>query len=425
MTKEKPFEDYRQPGYRGVQGQEFQGQPEFQPQRGGFDQPQEPQQYHSKGTKANINNPPSQYYNKAKPDYYKGGYQKPQTHAGPRMGQQHGHYDSYGNYDPYYSASYYDPSAKSQDVSSMQSGHPKSQQQFSEQPQSPVYDKPKPDRKSKLTAATEPTLRKNPKSTLQPGVASKEGHPSKRPQTYEEMVEKTPKSLAPEHRGMGMSDDIGLTTTSWLQGAAAPNEKFIDDTLENINRKPGFNRNKKKKFDRDRKLEEYRVKLQQQEAEQAQGGSKSSDASSQKKSEGGEKEAGETAKPRNLDPKKKPNLDFGVEIDEGESESHDGSEPEEQFKIGEEDEYNEEQELISDDEDEDEFAEEELEAKLIPEAKKQMVEQHQPRVAEMMSKHTDASGSKTHPKKGQGHRPQQMSPGNLLMAEDRPEEQDE
>lgn len=426
MAKDKPFEDFRQPGYRGNQGQEFQGQPGFQQQRGGFNQPPEPQQYHSKGAKANINNPPSQYYNKGKPDYYKGGYQKEHagTHSGPRMGQQHGHYDEYGNYEPYYPASYYDPSAKSQDVSSMQSGHPKSQQQFAEQPPF-AYDKQKPDRRPKQPAATEPTIRKQPKANL-PG--NKDAPPSKRSQTYEEMAEKTPKSLAPAHRGIGMSDDIGLTTTSWLQGvegAAAPNEKFIDDTVENINRKPGFNRLKKKKFDRDRKLEEYRAKMKQQETEQAQGARKESDASSQKKSDGGEKEAGETAKPRNVDPKKKPNLDFGVEIDEGESESHEGSEPEEQFRIGEEDEYNEEQELISDDEGEEEFADEEGGAKLIPEAKKQMVEQHQPRVAEMMSKHTGASGSKASPKKGQGSRHQQMSPGNLMMAEDGPEEQDE
>lgn len=258
MPKEKSFEDYRQPGYRGPQGQEFQGQPGFQGPRAGFNQPPESQQYHSKGAKANINNPPSQYYGKEKPDYYKGGYQKP-SHGG-RAGQQHGHYDAYDNYDPYYSASYYDSSAKSQDLSAAQSGHPKSQQQFGEQ--TAAYDKTRAERRPKLPAATEPIIKKQTKASLQPGAAPKEGHASKRPQTYEEMAEKTPKSLAPEHRGMGMSDDIGLTTTSWLQGAAAPNEKFIDDTVENINRKPGFNRNKKTRFDdllALLKLDEYRT----------------------------------------------------------------------------------------------------------------------------------------------------------------------
>jgi hypothetical protein len=202
--------------------------------------------YHGKPAKSNISDPQAQYYGKGKPDYYKGGHQRPEA-QGSRMGQQHGHYDQYGNYDPYYSASYYDPSSKSQDLSAMPPSHPKSQQ-FSESSQYQGFEKPKSERKQRLPAATEPTIKKIPKSsTLQSGVSSKEGQLSKKPQTYEEMVEKTPKSLNPELRGLA-SEEIGMTTTSWLQGAAAPNEKFIDDTIENINRKPGFNRLKKKKI---------------------------------------------------------------------------------------------------------------------------------------------------------------------------------
>ena len=243
--KEKATEEFRQPGFRGGQGQEFQGgQPGFQP-RPGYNQPQEPQQYHSKGAKANINNPPSQYYGKGKPDYYKGGYQKPESQSSSRMGHQQGYYDQYGNYDPYYSTSYFDSSAKSQEFGPSHGGSHQKQSQHSEQ-NYPSYDKPgKGERKPKQPAATEPTIKKNPKQQPAP-QPPKESNPPKKPPTYEEMMsDKTPKSLVRDDRGLIMSEEIGQTTTSWLQGAASPNEKFIDDTVENINRKPGFNRLKK------------------------------------------------------------------------------------------------------------------------------------------------------------------------------------
>lgn len=426
-AKEKAPEEFRQPGYRGNQGQDFQGsQPGFQ-SRPGYNQPQEPQQYHSKGAKANINNPPSQYYGKGKPDYYKGGYQKPEPQSSSRLGQQQGYYDQYGNYDPYYSSSYFDSSAKSQEFGQSHSGSHQKQPQYSDQTY-PSYDKPgKGERKPKQPAATEPTIKKNPKQqpTMQP---SKDSNPSKKPTTYEEMMsEKTPKSFARDDRGLIMSEEIGQTTTSWLQGAASPNEKFIDDTVENINRKPGFNRLKKKKFDRDRKLEEYKARVGQQEDEQGQAERKNSDASSQKKSDGGEKQAGDVSKTRNIDPKKRPNLDFGVEIDEGESESHHESEPDDHDKIGEEDEYNEEQELISDEEGEEEFADEEA-GQLIPEAKRQAMEhQHQARVAEMLSKHQGATGKDPSKRMGAPKSlTESLNTGSKQMvAEDAPEEPDQ
>jgi len=414
IPKEKPIEDYRQPGFRQApgQGQEFQGQQAFQPQRPGFNQmqPQEPQQYHSKGAKANINTPPSQYYGKGKPEYYKGGYQKPEPVPGQHMGQQQqGYYDAYGNFDPYYQQGpYYESSGKSQDFGGSAKGNvpkPPQQQQFVEQPPAQPYEKAKVDRKPKQPAATEPIIKKPVKTATNPvqhPPSAKEVNPQKKNQPYEDAPEKTAKS-------MPISEDIGQTI-SWLQAAASPNEKFIDDTVENINRKPGFNRAKKKKFDRDRKLGEYRATVQQQEAEQGQGGRKGSDSSSQKRSDGGEQEAGDVAKPRQIDPKKRPNLDFAVEIDEGESESHQGSEPDDQFRIGEEDEYNEEQELISDDDGEEEFDEDERE-KLVPESKRQAADfQQQARIMDAAGKQSSASGAKQPSKKTGGYRQQGGQP---------------
>lgn len=247
LPKEKPVEDFRQPGYRTGAGKEYQGQPGFQqPQRPGYTPGPEPQQYHSKGAKANINTPPSQYYGgKGKPEYYKGGYAKPDV-TGSRGGQQQGYYDAYGNYDPYYAGAYYDAPAKSQDLSA-------TSKSFAEQQAYPGYDKPKPDRKAKQPAATEPTIKKPAKLAANPQPL-RDGNPSKKPQTYEEMSDRTPKSFNRDDKGIIMTEDIGIgqTTTSWLQGAASPNEKFIDDTVENINRKPGFNRNKK--FDSSRPI---------------------------------------------------------------------------------------------------------------------------------------------------------------------------
>lgn len=376
--KEKPPQNFRQQGY---QGQEFQGaQGGYQPR---VQQP-EPQQYHSKGAKANINNPPSQYYAKDKQDYYKGGYQK--------ADHKQDYYEPYDDYDPYYQGGqYYDPASKSQEFSHSQS-------KYSDQYTG--YDKQK-DRKPKQPAATEPTIKK-PRQT-NPPQAKESG---KKASTFvDEMSEgKTPKSMVREDRGI-MSGEIGVgqTTTSWLLGAASANEKFIDDTVENINRKPGFNRNKKKVFERDRKLEEYKRRVQEA------GEPSRKDSSEQPKSDGGQQQAGDAAKARTaVDPKKKPNLDFGLEIDEGESESHRGSDPEDNAQIGEEPEYQEEQDFISDGDDDDDDYHQDEGAELIPEAKRKALEsQHEARVAEMTAKHYDRSPKQQTTKAGAGGDPTQ------------------
>ena len=218
---------------------------------------------------------------------------------------------------------------------------------------------------------------------------------------------------------------MGMPTTSWLQGAASPNEKFIDDTVENINRKPGFNRSKKKKYDRDRKLEEYLARVDSQ----AEIERKDSGTSSQKKSDGGQKEAGDKAKQRNVNPKKNPNLDFGFEVEEGESESHDGSNSNRQQRIGEEDEYNEEQEFVSDEDgEEEEDYEEEGGNEFIPEANKQKLDlkQEQARIAETITKQSEREEIKAQTKnvtKTQSQKTQLASQSHIL--EDLPEVQDD
>ena len=44
--------------------------------------------------------------------------------------------------------------------------------------------------------------------------------------------------------------------------ASTPDVKFIDPTVENINRKPGFNRAKKRVYSRDKKMQEFKSRAQ-------------------------------------------------------------------------------------------------------------------------------------------------------------------
>lgn len=356
--------------------------------QGGFGADQWPQEeaYQGNVGKPNVNNPPSQYYGKSKPEYQKGGY-------GGKGGVQQGCYqDSYGGYDPQ-QAGYYE--SGDQDYQPVQGGYSKQQQQYGgvhgTETAYAGYDAKKQEKK-KLPPATDTTKKNYAKASganvgvTAPALSQKsqqQVNPKSKksqPPTFEEMNEAAMQGNRPGI--VAMTQVSGDQTTSWLQSAASPNEKFIDDTVENINRKPGFNRLKKKYNVRAKKLEEYKVRISSQADDgQAPAGHdsqqrKSSDSSSKKNSDGGEQQAGDASKARNLDPKMKPHLDFGLEFDENDSEQPEYGNASESGNQGDyydmNDMHNEEQEFLSDDDGEEENSSGNYERAeiVIPQAKK-------------------------------------------------------
>lgn len=356
---------------------------------GGDHWPEE-EAYQPKAVKPNINKPPSQYYGKNKPDYYT----DPYVGKGSR---QAGYQEGFADYDQQQPGYYEDESQEYVPVQS--GGYSKQQQQYSGSHGTGSaysgYDIKKQDKK-KLAPATETTIKKHPKTgAINMGVTA----PALSQKSQQQVNPKTKKIISPTLEEMNeaalnqgnrpgivaMTQVSGDQTTSWLQSAASPNEKFIDDTVENINRKPGFNRLKKKYHVREKKLQEFKARVmgggdQMYVVPQDDNGSerKSSGSSSKKNSDGGEQQAGETAKSRAVDPKKKPDLDFRLEVEDNDSERveygnnsqnvNDQDDEDDDMK----EQLNEEQEFFSDNDGEEENSSVGYESEdiAIPEAQK-------------------------------------------------------
>lgn len=338
---------------------------------GGDHWPEE-EPYQPKTVKPNINKPPSQYYGKNKPDYYT----DPYVGKGSR---QASYQEGFADYDQQQAGYYEDESQEYVPVQS--GGYSKQQQQYSGSHGTGSaysgYDIKYQDKK-KLPPATETTIKKHTKAgPTNMGVTA----PALSQKSQQQVNPKTKKVMPPTLEEMNeaamnqgnrpgivaMTQVSGDQTTSWLQSAASPNEKFIDDTVENINRKPGFNRLKKKYHVREKKLQEYKARVRgdgdpMDVVNQDESGfeRKSSGSSSKRNSDGGELQAGETAKSRTVDPKKKPNLDFRLEAEDNNSEHLEYGNTSENINAQDDEDddmkeqLNEEQEFFSDDDGEEE-----------------------------------------------------------------------
>ena len=332
----------KDPRYRGqvTQGQDqeygqdegygrTQNQPNlpYKEDQSGYKQPYPGQQQKAKQA---LNNPPNQYYQKPKPDFYAN---KPQGQAlkqgqqqfkseGQFQGQQDSGQKSYqsginSQYQQQYSESYpeYPNQAVSQKQSShkgsihssSQSGQPQLQQPLAEnkKAQKPQLQQPQSAQK-KMNALVQPqeapfVAQQLPKAQKQQNIF--DNNIMEVPNTYSEI--KTPK-VAQNQPSPKKQTQMHTV-----------NEKFIDDTVENVNRKPGFNKLKKKSNSRHKKLEEYFMKVKNGEIvpdfvdeDTATDVSPGKEQQNLKKNtEGKEK----TNLVSTIDPKKRPVLDFRPE----------------------------------------------------------------------------------------------------------------
>lgn len=213
--------------------------------------------------KPSLNNPPNQYYQKPTHDSYgpKGGQTKMgERHQNPRA-YQAAQADSYRDQHQAYSLKSYEQMPDKYNQPGYDQGQQKgapyghqsveSKRGGKQQPQA-GGSKKKPDPKqpprgsdgsqgsqNQLPVSNQKTQRKPP-NVFDDNIMDI-------PRTLE-----TTKTLTDETPGSG----------SWINPSAL-HEKFIDDTVENVNRKPGFNRQKKTHHGRQKKLEEYLRKVEE------------------------------------------------------------------------------------------------------------------------------------------------------------------
>ncbi len=271
--------------------------------------PINPQQNFSGGNKPTLNNPPNQYYQKPRQEYYGGKGPYPKQGAQPEKFRQQGpgsHYTggqqqreaSFGEFPQqqhsgdsgsYYS-SQYQSSAQSIEYASGQQSYQSINQQggYNNPQQGPDQTKPnskkysqqiKPANQPVPVAQQQSGVKKQPGARdivatnqasytpsgpigvqhsgshqlqQQGGKKEKDQRRSKNNQ-FDDNIMEVPRTISDQIKTV---TDDQLGSSSWIN-TNVPYEKFIDDTVENVNRKPGFNRQKKKFSERQKKLEEY------------------------------------------------------------------------------------------------------------------------------------------------------------------------
>lgn len=367
----------------------------FQPKGGrgggiGYNQPQPHNQpSSSKGypQKSGGNYPKNDYYGGNKGSY---GQQK----GGDRYGRGgrgggDGYTDQYNEYDQYYYGSqHYDTSANEYSQSGASYSHAGSQHQFGYQPPHQTQHgnrasgsmvEPKrgpqqqhqqvyqaPDGSGKRGGRGGETKRVQDRthtmSQQETGVGRVDPakHAGKKDSSmFDEKVlevggsnkdSKSKGSASVKQQAMPIPTDTYLPSTTAVPLPASPNERFIDDTVENINKKPGFNRSKKRNTQRAKKLEVLEAKRQAEpESTKLQDGGEQMDEPKERtKKHESEKDIDDgDAIP--FDPSKRPQLDFSPNLDDEEiHESEDGP-------------IDEKQEIGEDSEDSSEYGEEEQE----------------------------------------------------------------
>lgn len=271
-----------------------------------------PQQPNIAGGKPTLNNPPNQYYQKPRQEHYggKGPYQKPvlQTEKTRQPGQaaqfmgsqpsdgsfrdfpqQHNSGDSGSYYSSHHQSSAQSidysgsqpsykpvhqqqsnlytfpqqPFEQAQPVSSKKFGQPakvaNQQVQLAQQQQSGTKKQSGQREAANLGNQTgyvppgQANAQQQGTNQAQSGPAKGSKDPRKPPNVFDDNIMEVPRTISEQPKTI---TDDQLGSSSWIN-PNVPYEKFIDDTVENINRKPGFNRQKKKCQERKKKLEDY------------------------------------------------------------------------------------------------------------------------------------------------------------------------
>ena len=148
------------------------------------------------------------------------------------------------------------------------------------QPQTaPIQTLPQPAEKvQKEPAPAKVQSSKKDKAQLQPAQNTKQSASKQKPGNFEDNVmDSTPSISKPSNPIISSLSSVSSPTshpqpaqssTSPVDPpasdtlASTPDVKFIDPTVENINRKPGFNRTKKRVYGRDKKLQEFKSRAQ-------------------------------------------------------------------------------------------------------------------------------------------------------------------
>ena len=293
------YSDYRQPHQPP---QHHQPAPHHQPMH---NQQHYPRNQHQQWTQPEdypqnkkYPQPPQQGYNKQK-DFQKGGFKDRASQESPY--EDYESYPSQGTYDKYPPQQQYDRSRQNphkQQPPAQPQPLPQPRPKQHQNPQTPpqsAYPQPQP--------APQPRSKHNQSQHSQQHSSQHSQQPLPQPQPS--------RPAAPQPKRKPEDPSAPVATPGITAFISTPNEKFIDDTVENINKKPGFNRNKKKSNSRQRKLEEYNQKasIGQMDNDPQDDNAKIDEMVDNDHNSDDEIK---------YDPKKKPTLDFGAKLDEEE-----------------------------------------------------------------------------------------------------------
>jgi hypothetical protein len=300
------YSDYRQPP-PPPQHHHHQPAPHHQPMH---NQQHYPRNQHQQWTQPEeypqnkkYAQPPQQGYNKQK-DFQKGGFKDRASQESPY--EDYESYPSQGTYDKYPPQQQYDRSRQNPHKQ-----QPPAQPQPLPQPRPKQHQNPYP----QPQPAPQPRSKHNQSQHSQQHSSQHSQQPLPQPQPS--------KPAPPQPKRKPEDPSAPVATPSITAFISTPNEKFIDDTVENINKKPGFNRSKKKSNNRQRKLEEYilsHAKMSDTQQEETGHSQLGSEVETRKISSGVMKrDSGSGESQKRKDPRRVPKLEFKPEADYSDS----------------------------------------------------------------------------------------------------------